>query len=236
MNSLVIIPVFNEKNTIRPALAALRKRYRADVLLIDDGSSDGSADIIAHCVDRGHRLHAIYNEVNKGYGFTLREGFRFGLENGYEVLVTMDCDCQHEPSYVPLFLQAAEQADVVSGSRYLACFSNDNSPPESRLEVNIKVTALINEITGFGITDAFCGFKAYNCSALKKLHLTEDGYAMPLEFWIQAFHCGLTVKEIAVPRIYLDYSRSFGVALDDKDARLRYYKETIEKEKKKWGL
>jgi dolichol-phosphate mannosyltransferase len=89
--------------------------------------------------------------------------------------------------------------------------------------VNREVTAAINRVTGWGLTDAFCGFKAYRADALAGLRLREPGYAMPVELWARAWRAGLRVVERPVERIYLDPGRSFGVDLDDPAARLRHY-------------
>ena len=78
------------------------------------------------------------------------------------------------------------------------------------------------------MTDAFCGFKAYRTAALQQLAITDTGYAMPLQLWVQAAHAKLKIKEMAVPLIYLDLERSFGGALDQHDARLRHYHQVIE--------
>jgi dolichol-phosphate mannosyltransferase len=98
------------------------------------------------------------------------------------------------------------------------------------------VTEEVNAITGFGLTDAFCGFKAYSVKALKLLELRESGYSMPLQLWIQARFFGLRVVERAVSRIYDDPTRRFGGGLDDPDTRLAYYLETIAKERERWGI
>jgi dolichol-phosphate mannosyltransferase len=83
---------------------------------------------------------------------------------------------------------------------------------------------------GPGLTDAFCGFKAYRVAALRALALDVDGYDFPLQFWVQAAAHGLRVDEIPVPRIYLDPNRSFGTGLDDADRRLALYRATFERE------
>lgn len=97
------------------------------------------------------------------------------------------------------------------------------SVPAERKAVNACVTAEINAVAGWGITDAFCGFKAYRGDALKLLDVTEPGYAMPLELWARAWKLGLTVLELPVERIYFDGDRSFGEDLDDPERRLAYY-------------
>ena len=129
-----------------------------------------------------------------------------------------------------------EGYDVVSGSRYLTSQWDDTPTIPERARVNRTVTEIINSVTGYCLTDSFCGYKAYRVSALEKLDLHEDGYAMPLEFWIQAATAGLTVKEIPVSLIYLDENRSFGKDLDDERIRLAHYKDVIRREAKRAGL
>jgi dolichol-phosphate mannosyltransferase len=91
----------------------------------------------------------------------------------------------------------------------------------------MQITAELNERLGLNLTDAFCGFKAYRCQALAALEITETGYAMPLEVWVQAARAGLSILELPVPLIYLDEERSFGGALDDAARRLQYYHEVL---------
>jgi dolichol-phosphate mannosyltransferase len=93
----------------------------------------------------------------------------------------------------------------------------------------LQITDELNCRLGLKLTDAFCGFKAYRVAALAKLHPTDDGYAMPLELWVQAAFHGLKIVEVPVPLIYLDEKRSFGGALDDSQKRLAYYHAVIER-------
>src|SRR5262249_48689692 len=152
---------------------------------------------------------------NLGYGASLRTAFRAALEGGYEGIVTLDCDGQHEPSRIPILARRLDEADIVSGSRYLQVFDPTQRPPEARRRINAEVTVWRKESLGLGVTDAFCGFKAYRSSALRHFDITEDGYAMPLQVWVQAAAQGMTIVEEPVPLIYLDESRAFGGALDD---------------------
>jgi dolichol-phosphate mannosyltransferase len=101
--------------------------------------------------------------------------------------------------------------------------------PSDRLSINRTITNELNECLGLNLTDAFCGFKAYRTTALAKLKLTETGYAMPLELWVQAAWHALRISEVSVPLIYLDEKRSFGGALDAADLRLKYYREVIDR-------
>jgi hypothetical protein len=151
------------------------------------------------------------------------------------VVVTIDCDGQHEPSLIPelaaaVYPKEGEPVDIVSGSRYLKSFDGDTPPPEDRRRVNIEVTRYLNEKLSLNLTDTFCGFKAYRTHALENLKIMELGYAMPLQLWVQAVQLGMRIIEFPVPLIYLDEDRSFGGSLDDTERRLRYYHEVMDRE------
>ena len=144
------------------------------------------------------------------------------------MLVTTDCDGQHEPSRIPVLLETIHDADIVSGSRYLRDFRQNSAVPADRLEINQIITAELNQRFGLHLTDAFCGFKAYRVDVLKRLRITEKGWGMPLQLWVQAVHLGLSIKEVGVPRIYLDPNRAFGGVLNNAEERLAYYRGVIE--------
>ncbi len=94
--------------------------------------------------------------------------------------------------------------------------------------INRRLTAELNQRLGYNLTDAFCGFKAYRTSALQQLSITDLGYAMPLQLWVQAAAANLNVIEIPVPLIYLDLNRSFGGSLDHAETRLAYYNRVLD--------
>ena len=174
-------------------------------------------------LDSLDNIHLVRHQKNRGYGAALKSAFDYAQRHRYDVLVTIDCDGQHEPLRIPRFVAACDGWDIVSGSRYLKNYPGDSEAPPERKRINQQLTAEINRRLGLSLTDAFCGFKAYRVDALKKLHITEAGYAMPLELWVQAAHAKLRIREIPVPRIYLDEKRSFGGALDNGWTRLEYY-------------
>jgi len=158
-------------------------------------------------------LCVVTHDKNRGYGAALNSAFRVALSSDFDVLITMDCDGQHEPARIPVLLEAIHDADIVSGSRYLRDFRQDSLPtPEDRRFINLTITRELNERFGLQLTDAFCGFKAYRIDALAKLHITETGWGMPLQLWVQAAKLGLRVKEVGVPRLYLDPNRALAAS------------------------
>ena len=226
MKTLVAIPVYNEVRHISQVLHEVRK-YADDILAVNDGSSDGSADVLHQ--EKG--LHLIHHKKNLGYGAALRSAFGFAQAHDYDVLVTMDSDGQHEAERIPALLNAlTPDVDLVSGSRYLQTFQVNTVPPADRRRINFQLTAYLNQKLGLQISDSFCGFKAYRVKQLRQFRITENGYGMPLQAWVQAANLGLRITEVDVPLVYLDANRSFGGDLDDAERRLAYYQSVIEAE------
>lgn len=226
------LPVFNEVTHVDAVLREVR-RFSENVLVIDDGSTDGTREFLSQLQD----IAVISHPQNRGYGAALRTAFEYALEHDYDILVTIDCDGQHEPQRIPQFVKAVMPGvDIVSGSRYLRSYPGDSEPPAQRRWINQRITADLNRQLGFQLTDAFCGFKAYRVQSLRQLHLTEDGYAMPLELWVQAACADLRVLELPVPLIYLDEKRSFGGTLDDGETRIAYYHDVIQRSLKAAGM
>ena len=223
IRSLIALPVYNEVDHVDAVLDEVR-RYSEAILVVDDGSTDSTSDRLA----ARHDIHIETHSQNRGYGAALLTAFRFAMEHCYQFVVTIDCDGQHEPQRIPRFLAACQNVDIVSGSRYLKQYSGDSQPPEQRRKINRRVTAELNRRLGLNLTDAFCGFKAYRVDALQRLRLTEPGYAMPLQLWVEAAAANLRVVELPVPLIYLDEARTFGGVLDDATTRLAYYDRVIE--------
>ena len=228
---LTALPVYNEVKHVRAVLEEVR-RYSPEILAVDDGSTDGTSAVL----DEIPNLRLVRHEKNRGYGAALKSAFEYARANDYELVVTIDCDGQHQPQRIPEFVAAAEGWDIVSGSRYLKVLPGDNEAPPERKRINQQLTAELNRRLGLSLTDAFCGFKAYRTAKLDKLDLSELGYAMPLQLWVQAAHAGLKIRELPVPRIYLDENRSFGGALDDGWTRLQYYHLVLDRSFDKIGL
>ena len=225
---LTAIPVFNEFSYVDDVLREVQG-YSDNVLVVDDGSTDGTSELL----ERHVGIEIISHKANAGYGQSLIDAFEFACQNNFDWIITIDCDHQHEPSYIPRFHSEIEKddVDIISGSRYLRrTTAGWAHVPSERIAINKRITNVLNKNLRIRLTDAFCGFKAYRTSAVLKLKLSERGYGMPLQLWIQAGRKSLRVREIPVPLIYHDPKRNFGGILEDPEERLAYYMEIIEGE------
>jgi dolichol-phosphate mannosyltransferase len=241
MKFLTAVPVYNEERSVENVLREVL-RYSPDVLVVNDGSTDRTGEILEavrgelelwratdwSAGDDWPRLRVLSHPQNRGYGAALISAFAYALEQDIDVLVTMDCDGQHEPGRIPVLLEAIGDADIVSGSRYLRDFRQNDPAPQERRQINGQITEELNTRFGLELTDAFCGFKAYRRTALERLRITEPGWGMPLQLWVQAARLGLRIKEVGVPRVYLDPNRAFGGVMNDAEQRLAYYRTVID--------
>lgn len=224
---LIAVPAFNEERTVDRVLERI-SAFGLPTLVIDDGSSDSTAAKVA-----AHPVELVRHACNEGYGVVMRAIFAWAAHRDFDWVITMDCDDQHEPGFIPDFLReiALGDVDVVSGSRYLTSLPGDVAAPADRSSINRTITAEINEVLCGAferpLTDSFCGFKAYRVHACHALRLTATGYDFPMQFWVQAAANRLRVREIPVVRIYLDVKRSFGSELDDPTRRLAVYRSTL---------
>lgn len=220
MRVLVAIPVHNEITYVAQVLAEVQK-YNDDILFVDDHSTDGTYEFLSE--QPGARL--IRHEAKLGYGQGIIDAFDYAARHAFDWVITLDCDEQHEPNKIPAFKAAIADGewDIVSGSRYLEVLPDADLPPGDRRTVNATITAMINDVFGWSLTDSFCGYKAHRVSAMSELRLDEAGYAFPLQLWPRAFGQHLQIKEIPVQLIYKDLSRTFGGGLDDAGERLRHY-------------
>ena len=220
---LLGIPVYNEQKYVSQVLGEVL-RYAEDVLVIDDGSTDDTPLLLAK-----QPVEVIRHAENRGYGRSMQDMLRWAKFDGFDWLITMDCDEQHEPGAIPRFIAAIKRdaADVISGSRYLVVAQGDDAPPQDRRIINEQITEEINARLQLSLSDAFCGFKAYRVSACERLSLDVDGYDFPMQFWVQAVAHGLRIEEIPVRLIYNDPDRSFGGPLDEPVSRLAHYRSTL---------
>jgi len=229
-NILIGIPVYNEAKHVERVIGEVR-RYADAILVVDDGSTDETPSLLAQLP-----VEVVRHRHNRGYGRAMQCMFCQAVKDGYDWLITMDCDEQHEPQSIPDFMEAIrrDEADVISGSRYLAPMPLDDAPPGDRRRINRAITDELNARLGLSLTDAFCGFKAYRVGACDRLKLDVDGYEFPMQFWVQAVAHGLRIEELPVRLIYQDLTRCFGGSLDDPTVRLGHYRDTMHRESRRW--
>ena len=227
MRLLIAIPVHNERKYVLGVLDKVRT-FHEDILVVDDGSTDGTAELLL----QRPWVKKIRHQTNLGYGQSLIDAFEYADGNGYDWVITMDCDEQHEPEMIPQFVRQIEtdRWDLISGSRYLLARHDDDLPPGDRRRINATITQLINDKLHLNLTDAFCGYKAHRVEAMRRLRLDETGYAFPMQFWPQVACEALRITELPVRLIYNDPTRQFGGRLDDADERLRHYLQVFHSE------
>ena len=232
MRLLIAIPVYNERKYVNPVLDRV-KAFHSDILVVDDGSKDGTGELLAARKD----IEVITHSPNQGYGQSLIDAFQWADRRGYDWVITMDCDEQHEPEMIPAFIEEikTDRWDLISGSRYLRPSKDDDLPPGDRRSINATITEVVNSIFNLKITDAFCGFKAHRVGPTVGLKLDEKGYAFPMQLWPRVAKANLRLTEIPVRLIYNDPNRYFGGKLDDATYRLKHYLSVLAAELEKFN-
>lgn len=205
MDKLVILPTYNERENIEPMLdKLLALPYGLDVLVVDDNSPDGTAALVAERAKTSERVHLLRRPGKLGLGSAYRDGFRFALEHGAEYVFEMDADFSHDPEAVGEFLQAAQDADIVLGSRYLNGVTVVNWPL-SRLILSYSANVYTRLVTGLPLADATGGYKCFRRRALEGIRLDRvksEGYSFQIEMSFRCWKRGFRIKEI--PILFVD--------------------------------
>ncbi len=202
---MIIVPTYNEKDNIDRLLAKLMELpFGLHVLIVDDGSPDGTAEIVKGWQAREPRVHLLQRAGKMGLGSAYRDGFRYALAQGAEYIFEMDADFSHDPNEIGNFLRMAEQADVVLGSRYLNGVSVVNWPLK-RLLLSYFASVYARWVTGLPIRDTTGGFKCFRRRALEGIRLDKvksDGYGFQIEMTYRCWKKGFTIREI--PILFVD--------------------------------
>jgi dolichol-phosphate mannosyltransferase len=205
MDKLVIVPTYNERENLERLLERLLALpHDLHVLVVDDGSPDGTGDVVAGIASGVSRVHLLRRPGKMGLGSAYREGFRFALEHGAEYIFEMDADFSHDPDAIPEFLHHAEEVDVVLGSRYLNGVTVVNWPL-SRLFLSYFANVYTRWVTGLPLRDATGGFKCFRRRALESVRLDKvksDGYAFQIEMSFKCWRKGMRLREI--PILFVD--------------------------------
>ncbi|MBO4713535.1 MAG: polyprenol monophosphomannose synthase [Fibrobacter sp.] len=207
--SLVIVPTYNEKENILLMLDAILQQHEClEVLVVDDGSPDGTGDMVAAEAEKNSRIHLIRRKGKMGLGSAYVTGFKWALERDYERVFEMDADFSHSPSDLTRFLEAAEESDLVLGSRYMKQRISVVNWDLRRLILSYGANVYTRMVTGLPISDATGGFKCFRREALQALNLDKmksDGYCFQIETTFKIWKKGLRVKEI--PIVFTDRTR-----------------------------
>jgi dolichol-phosphate mannosyltransferase len=201
MEKLVIIPTYNERENIETLLdRLLALPYGLEVLVVDDNSPDGTGDLVAARVEKDPRIHLLRRAGKLGLGSAYVAGFRYALAQGAQFVFEMDADFSHDPVSIGDFLAAAENADLVLGSRYLHGVTVVHWPL-SRLILSYSANVYTRLITGLPVRDATGGFKCFRRRALEAVNLDgvrSDGYSFQIEMSYKIWRKGFRIVEIPI--------------------------------------
>lgn len=204
--ALVVIPTFNERDNISRMIdAVLSKDASVDVLVVDDGSPDGTGGMVAAIASANNRVHLLRRNGKLGLGTAYIAGFRWALERDYAFIFQMDADFSHDPSYIPDFFKAVKSSDVVIGSRYRDGRANVVNWPVSRLLLSYFANVYARKVTGLPIWDSTAGYKCWRRKALEAIQLSDvrsNGYAFQIEMVFRAWKHGFRIAEI--PIVFVD--------------------------------
>ena len=200
-DKLIIIPTYDERENVpRIARAVFDAQPDTEVLFVDDNSPDGTGRVIDELCASDKRIHVLHRAGKSGLGRAYVAGFQWALERQYEFIFEMDADFSHDPNEIPNFLKAAQNADLVLGSRYLHGIRITNWPLR-RLFLSKGAATYVWLITGMPITDPTGGFKCYRRRVLAAIdldHIESNGYSFQVEMSHTAWRKGFRIAEIPI--------------------------------------
>jgi dolichol-phosphate mannosyltransferase len=201
MKTLIIIPTYNEKENIEKIiLQVLAKHESIDVLIVDDGSPDGTGQIADSLSKQNNRIFVIHRKNKSGLGTAYVAGFKYAIEKKYDYVFEMDADFSHDPKYIPDFLNAIKEADLIIGSRYISGVNVINWPI-TRLLLSYYANVYSRIVTGLPVKDATGGFKCFRREVLEAIDLDKvksNGYSFQIEMSFRAWKKGFRIKEISI--------------------------------------
>ena len=198
---LVVVPTYNERiNVPQIVPAILAQDPCVHVLIVDDNSPDGTGELADQLAAENARVHVLHRGRKEGLGKAYLAGFRWALDCGYDLIFEMDADFSHDPRFLPTFLDAVQDADLVIGSRYKSGVNVINWPI-SRLLLSIGANQYARVVTGLPLTDSTGGFKCFRRQVLEAIPLERvrsNGYAFQIEMSFLAWKKGFRIREIPI--------------------------------------
>lgn len=198
---LVVVPTYNERLNVPLIVPAiLGQDPRIEVLVVDDSSPDGTGELADQLAAGDPRVHVLHRSQKEGLGKAYIAGFRWALDHGYDLIFEMDADFSHDPRFLPTFLDAIQDADLVIGSRYKTGVNVINWPI-SRLLLSLGANQYARLVTGLPLADSTGGFKCFRRRVLEAIPLERvrsNGYAFQIEMSYLAWRKGFRLKEIPI--------------------------------------
>ncbi len=199
--ALIIFPTYDEKENIENIITAvLPLDDRINVLVVDDGSPDGTGDIVDRMAKEDSRINILHREEKQGLGRAYLAGFKWAIERKFDYIFEMDADFSHDPKYIPEFLKVIEEYDLVLGSRYISGVNVVNWPM-GRLLLSYYANMYTRIVTGLDVRDATGGFKCFRREVLETIDLDKvrsNGYIFQIEMSMRAWKKGFKIKEIPI--------------------------------------
>ncbi len=201
MTTLVIIPTYNERESLPLQIAGVRAASpEVDILVVDDASPDGTGEWADDCAAQDPQVHVLHRPGKQGLGAAYRAGFAWGLERDYDVLVEMDADGSHRAQDLPRVLNAPGEWDLAIGSRWVPGGAVENWPAHRRL-LSTGANTYVRWMLGIPVRDATAGFRAYRASALRTLDLDgveSQGYCFQVDMAWRVIQAGGSVVEVPI--------------------------------------
>ena len=198
-NTLIIVPTFNERDNL-PGIVEALGNLPVDMLVVDDNSPDGTGDMADEFTQKNDYVHVLHRKEKNGLGRAYCAGFEWALERDYEFIFEMDGDFSHDPEDIPRFIEAAENADLVLGTRYRGGIRVNNWPLR-RLILSLGAAKYVKWITGMPFTDPTGGYKCFRRRALQSVDLTavrSNGYSFQIEMTHKIWRQGLRISELNI--------------------------------------
>jgi glycosyltransferase involved in cell wall biosynthesis len=199
MKTLIVVPCFNEEKKIGQVIDDIRT-HNIDFIIVNDGSTDESAKII-----NKKKANVIYQLKNLGKGAALTRGFEYALSHGYDAIITLDSDGQHNTDEIESFIQNAPGTDIIIGNR----LNNMKNMPLSRRFANKVSSFLISCLSRQKIYDSQCGFRLIRTKVLKKVCIKDSRFFAETEILLKASRLGFKIKNLPIDCIYADEISAF---------------------------
>jgi len=205
---LIVIPTYNERENIVLLIPEIKKVLPgAHILVVDDSSPDGTSAAVKALMGAPEGVFVLDRAKKEGLGRAYISGFKWALERDYEFIFEMDADFSHDPVYLPKFIEAARDNDLVIGSRYISGVNVVNWPI-SRLLLSYFANKFARVVTGLRVTDCTGGFKCFRRRVLESLNfdgIASSGYSFQIELNFFAWKSGFKIKEISI--VFTDRQR-----------------------------